>query len=255
MTDQFFIDPKAQAQLKKFYKKAPIAFQRTSAGVLSSMAAQSRTNAQKVLKRELTIRRPALLKTGLRFKLAKKNEPIRTQQSEVFSVKIGSFDGWESLESGKSSRVTMFTDKGRVGKNQKGVGKKEARAGQNHTVMSDYKLKGSGQSRTNLFLQSIGRDDKRRRKPFYLPKGYKGMRRGVYQFQGGRKGTFTSKGRKYKNTLIGAKIVRLSTPKDDMNPNKIGWMARAVRITTRPSRIKAMWVDNFEREVRKIKTK
>lgn len=255
MTDQFFTDKKAQAKLEKFFKEAPRAFRKVSAGVLSSMAVESRTNAQKILKRELTIRRPAILKTGLRFKLAKKNEPIRIQQSEVFSVKSKGFDGWEGAESGKSSRVTMFTDKGRAGKSQRGVARKEAKAGQNHTVMSDYKLKGSGQTRTNLFLQSIASDDKRRRKPFYLPKGYKGMRRGVYKFSGGRKGTFTHKGRKYKGTIVGAKIVRLSTPKDDMNPNKIGWMARAVRITTRPSRIKSMWTDNFEREVRKIKIK
>lgn len=249
MADQFSLDQRSQMQLKKFHKKAPIAFQKVSAGVLNSMAFESRTNIQKILKAELTIRRPALLKRGLRVEVAKKSDPLRIQQSEVFSIAFEGFDGWAGAESGKVSRVTMFTDKGRVGKSQKGVARRESKAGQDHTTMSDYKLKGSGQTRTNLFIQSIARDKKRRRKSFYLPKGFKGSKRGVYKLMNGKVGKFRGR----KGTVVGANIVRVSTPKDMMQPNKIGWMGRAVRITTRPAHVKTLWVDNFDHEFRKIK--
>lgn len=250
MTDQFFTDKKSQEQLKKFYKTAPKAFRKVSAGVLSSMAVESRTNMQKTLRKDFTIRTPTLLNKGLRFTLANKNEPINQQQSTAGSIDIPRHDDWEGAQTGKASRVTMFTDKGRVGNSQAGKARKMSKAGR-HTTMSDFKLKGSGDNRTNLYLQAIGSDDKRRRKPFYLPRKYKGMRKGVYKFSGGRKGVFRGR----KGSLVGAKIVRLSTPQDKMQPKRTNWMGRAVRITTRPSRIKSMWVDNFDRELKKVMIK
>lgn len=249
MTDQFFLDKKSQQQLKKFHKNAPIAFQKVAAGVLNSMAVETRLTAQKVLKRDLTIRAPGLLKKGLQFQLAKKSEPIQTQESKTFSIEFQGFDGWIGNETGQTTRVTMFTDKGRVGASQGGKARKESKAGQGHTTMSDYTLKGSGGDRINLFIQAIARDKKRRRKPFYLPKGFKGSRRGVYKLKGGKIGTY--KGR--KETIVGANIVRLSTPKDEMKPRQIKWMVRSVKIVTRPAHLKTIWVKNFNHELNKIK--
>lgn len=249
MADQFSVGDKGLKQLIKFHKQAPTVFRRMSASVLSSMAVESRKEIQKTLKKDFTIRKPSMLKTGTRFQLAKKSASINQQESKVFSVSLRGFDGWEGAEDGGNSRVTLFTDAGRGGNNKKNA-KAEAKAGR-HTQMSDFKLKGSGDKRANLFFQAIQRDDKRRRKPFYLPTKYKGMKRGVYKFKGGRKGVFKSKGRKYNNLINNPKIVRLSTPRGVMKPRETNWMKRSVARVTTESNLKKIWENNFNRELAK----
>lgn len=251
MSDQFTMDKKGIKQLEKFFKKAPHAFQRVSAGTLNSMAFADRLGVQKQLTKTMTIRTPSLLKKGTRVQTANKSQSIDRQHSISGSVRTARHDAWEATEQGKSTRITQFADAGRQGGTKKGKARKEAKAGR-HTRMEDFTLKGSTRIRTIKFLQAIQRDPTKRRKPWFLQNRYKSMERGIYKFKGGRVSTFSTGQRKYKKTLVNAKIVRLAKPKAKIKPKKFSWKEKATKKTITESFIKKAWSDNMQRELDKI---
>lgn len=252
MPSPFDLDLEDLKQLQKFYKKAPKAFGRVSAGVSNSMAFESRIEIQKTLKADFTIRSLGMLKRGLGVSTAKKSAPINSQESSVFSRAWDGFTGWEEQERGTVNKgVTEFTEAGRVGGTFSGKGKKQAKAGQAKTEPSDFKLKGSGRKRTINYLIAIKRS-KDRKKSFYVPRRMRGLlSKGVYKFVGGR---VSRKGR-FKGQLRGAELVKLSTPKGNIKPKKTKWMERSVKRATRESNIKRFWGENFDRELNKIKVR
>lgn len=252
MVDQFSVSGDGQRQFKKFIKRAPKAFNKVSAGVLNTMAFSSREGMQDTLRKDFTIRTPALLKRGLRVETAKHTQSLDNQKSRVGSIITPRHDAWEAVDQGEQTRATMFTDAGRGGSNA-GRARKEAKAGADRTSMKDFTLKGSGDSRIILYLQAIQRDKQRRRKAFYLPQKYRGLRKGVYKFKGGRVGTLKHGGRKYKKTLVGAKIVRISAPGSKFRPTKTDWNKRTIKRVVNERSIKQAWVNNMNRELGKLK--
>lgn len=245
MPDQFTGLTKADIkELLNFYKRLPKAFKRVSAGVLNSMAFADRTQIPKTMNQLMTIRTPSIIKKATRVQMAKASDPINKQHSISGSIKIPGHDAWEHVQTGKSTRVTQFTDAGRIGGSQERVAKKAAKAGQAFTKETDFKLKGGGEKKVQQYLQAIKTDKKRRRKSFYIKQGLAGMQRGIYQFVGGsvRKGK-----------LLGAKIKRLSTPKAKVTPKAIDWKGKTTRKAVTESKVHGWWVSGMKRELKKVK--
>ncbi len=256
MPDQFFADQKDMEQLKKFYKAAPKAFQRVSAATLSSMAFADRKSVQRQLKKDMTVRTPSFLKKGTRIEMAKQAQPISRQESKSGSIRTPRHDAWEHIQKGSATRITQFTDAGRRGDSSEGVAKKEAKAKQQTTTQeSDYRLSGTGDKRSNLFMQRVAADKTRRRKPFFLPRAYKRMPEGIYKFKGGRVGTLVRGRRKFKRTLIKPNIARISTPGTDITPDKIDWKGKATKRAITEKNVKLIWIRNQNRELKKIAEK
>lgn len=242
MTDQFTVSTKDRAVLQKFYKDAPAAMTRISAGVLTSMARADREQIPKTMDNLLTVRTPSVIKKATRFVPANKSQPINQQQSISGSIEIPRHDAWAHIQQGAATRITQFTDEGRGG-SSRGVARKQAKAGK-HTDESDLNIKGSGSKRTQAFLFAIKRDSSKRRKPFYLSKPFKGMPRGVYRYIGGRV---------RKGMLMAARLARLSTPKADVDPKMINWKEQATKTAITETKLKRWWVDQQQRELNKIK--
>lgn len=253
MTDQFTVSTKDRAVLQKFYKTSPAAMTRISAGVLTSMARADREQIPKTMDNLLTVRTPSIIKKATRFVPANKSQPINQQQSISGSIEIPQHDAWAHIQEGKATRITQFTDEGRGG-SSKGVALKPAKAGKNkHQRPSSYNLRANQGTK---FLQAVARQKTEgkhgRRKPFFLPDGHKSMGRGIYRFVGGSVGTYISKKRSYKRTLIGAKIKRLSTPKARVQPDRIDWKNKATITAVTERFVTKSWIDNAGREYRKI---
>lgn len=255
MADQFTVGTKGQKQLNKFFKIAPMAFQRTSANVLNTMAFITMPGITKTLKQDNIVRTPSLMKKALRVQKAKPSQPISRQQSRVGSILTKRHDAWEAIDEGSSVKATQFTTEGRIGGSDQGKAKKQGKKGSLTIEEKDFKLKGSGNSRTILFLQAIQRDKTRRRKPFFLPRNFKGMKKGVYKFKGGRVGTFTQGNRKFKNTLVGSRIVKISERGAKFTPKRTNWNKRTVKREITESVVRKAWVRNQERELRKVLTR
>lgn len=251
MPDQFSLGDKDLKQLKKFYKRAPKAFQRVSAGVLNSMAFGTRIESIKVLKNVTTVRTPSILERNMRVKMANGNQAVNQQFSTAGSITSARHDGWEAIEKGSATRLTLFSDEGRGGSKQN-VSKRASRAiPAQHLGPDDFNLSDSTRD-MEAYLQAIARD-KRRRKAFYLPKNYKRMRPGVYKFKGGKVGAYTGKtGRKYKRTLVGAKIKRLSTPGEKRTMTRKRWMEKALKRSVSTRELNANWDSNFKRHLGKM---
>ena len=144
MVDQFNVGKQGIRNLKKFYKKAPKAFQRVSAGVLTSMAVADYKQIPKTMDKLMTIRTPSIIRKATRFEKADKKQPVNQQQSRSGSIKTDRHDAWEHVQTGQGTRITQFADAGRKGGTSKGRGTGPAKAGKNkHQRPSDYNLKAS----------------------------------------------------------------------------------------------------------------
>lgn len=243
MADQFFLDSSDVRKLQKFYKQAPGVFKKMSANVLDSMAFADRLASMNELGKEAIIRNPKLLKNIMRVQMTKKNQPINQQFSISGSIEKPRHDAFAAIEEGDGVRITQFSDAGRGGDKQN-VARKEAKAKQGASQRpSDYNLP---DNQIEKFLGAVAGQKATgkygRRKAFYLPKGHKRMGRGVYKFVGGKVGTYQGSGRKVKRTLVGAKIVRLSTPDDWVKPRKIGWKEKAIRRAITTEMVKRAWI-------------
>lgn len=249
MTNQFSTGGDGQKQLQKFYKKAPRAFQRTSAAVLNSMAFSDRKGSMRELGRSMIIRNPGLVKKAARVKMAKENQSINQQESISGSIKTKRHDAFEHVEEGTATRATRFTKEGRKG-SQANVGQSTARIGKAQTYENDYRLKGSGDTRIINYLQQIQADKTRRRKTFMISRRFKNMDPGIYKFKGGRVGKMRG-----KRTLVGAKLRLLSTPGSEagsrFKPKAIHWKSNATRKNVTERAVQNWWVDNQQRQLRK----
>jgi hypothetical protein len=257
MPDQFQVTKSNLPELIKFYQKAPKAFKRVSAAVLNSMAFSTRTETIKIMPKLMEIRSPNLLRKMMRVEQAKKTSEIHSQFSRMGSIAVKRHDAFGHIQEGSPTRLTTFTDEGRGG-SFSGKAKPKAKAvPDRHTQTKDYTLKGSGEKRMEQYLIAIASDRTRRRKPYFLPRKYKGMKKGVYIFKGGRVGTFVAKDkkgnatRKYKRTLVGADIRKLSTPRTRLTPGRIDWRGKALRKAITPQRVQGWWIENYEHEMKK----
>jgi hypothetical protein len=268
MPDQFFQDTKDMKALKKFYKKAPNAFQRVSAGTLNGLAFEERTNFQRSIKLNMIVRSPGLLKKLTRVKTASKSTPINQQQAETFTTTMARHEGWEAAASGGQTKATQFTDDGRVGNKQTGKSRKEARQGQAFTEPQDVGFSGRmSKKKVIQYLQRISRSPKRRRRSFYLPVWFKRMQPGVYRFVGGvvrrpkqlyGKGSRfarTKSGALFAATLTGARFRRLAGHQTTFAVKDYGWQEEATKETVLKNNVKRLWLNNFNHEIKKIKIK
>ncbi len=238
-------------QYIKFIESLPKAYQRAVAGFLNSLAFEGLKEIRKSINNEMVVRTPALLKRATRVDMAKKNAPLQQQQSRMGSIITPRHDGWEHVQRGSSTRMTVFTEEGRGGAFS-GKAKPAAKAvPSRHTQPRDYRLKGSGEDRMSLYLQRIASDKQRRRKPFFLPRRFKSMQKGIYKFKGGRVGTYRSNTGKRKGTLTGASIVKLSQPGEQFTPRKIDWMGKALRRTVATPNLVRFRKESLDREVKK----
>lgn len=252
MPDQFTVGKDGLKDLHKFYKQAPRAFQRVSAGVLNSLAFDDRKASMRELGRATIIRSPGLLKTGNRVQTARKTQFIDQQKAISGSVPKPRHDAWEHIQDGSTTRATKFSDAGRGGSVQ-GKALPSAKLGRAKTHESDYRTKGSGDSRTINFMQQIQQDKTRARQSFLLPRRFRNMPPGIYKFQGGKRGKFRG-----KRTLVGARLRLLSIPSQfaessRFTPKKIDWKGKATRRTAAESNVRGYWVRNMDHELRKIK--
>ena len=117
MGDQFSIGSRSRTELKKFFKKAPLAFRRVSGGVLTRLAIDTRKNMMREIGRNTVIRNPNLLKNSIRYRALRtiKNKPVHKQETSAFSLARARHDGWESINTGKLTRINIVTDTGRGG--------------------------------------------------------------------------------------------------------------------------------------------
>jgi hypothetical protein len=255
--DQFFQDKHSQRELKKFYKNAPRAFQRTTAGFLNRLAFDEYKNMQASIRGSMTIRADNLVKKLTRFKTTKKNLPISRQQTEAFTLTMRGHDGWEDQITGRASDSTVFTTAGRGG-NEKKKSLPSARYERAFTGPQDFGF-GNDMSYQDVvnYLQRISSSPQRRRKTWFLPVQFKSMPPGIYKFFGGRvrkpKASSVKTKRRLKSTLIGAKIKRLSDPTGGMRPEKNIWNVRATKKTLKLSNTQKAFQDNFDFELRKIR--
>lgn len=246
--DQFTVNAQQLKQLAKLYKQNPRAFAKASFSVLNSLAVNTRVQQLTNLSTTMTIRDRKFLRNTVRFQLSKRTLNINNQSSASGSVKRARHDGWIGQETGKQSRITKFTDEGRRG-NDKNKSIRGVRADKTNTQTKDYKLIGTGDARMNNFLQRIASDPKRRRKPFYLPKRFKRMQKGVYKFKGGKAGSHIINGFKYKSTLRGAKIVRMSRPDSIVNPKITRWNTKARKKVATEQKTFKFWEEALERQL------
>ena len=254
--DSFFIAGDPQKQLNKLNKQQLRAFTRVSAGVLNTQAFASRIGFQDTLTKDNTIRDTKLLDNRMRVKKAKLTDAIMKQRAEAGSVKGPRHDAWEAIDQGKSVEATTFTHAGRVGNSESGKSRKAVREGQKQTTkMSDFRLSGVGDKRVVLYMQAIAKDKALRRKPFFLPRKYKKMGRGIYKFKGGRVGAFKSSGRRYINTLVKPKIVRLSGPDSRFKAKDTNWNIRTIKRVISNRFLDKTWKEQMHRELSKIKNK
>jgi len=251
---QFFFTGNPQKQLDEINKLTKRAFGRVSAGVLNTQAFTARTGFQETLRKDNTIRTPSLLRKATRVKKARITDPVARQQSQSGSIRTARHDAWAAIDQGENVEATTFTHAGRVGNDESGKSRKAVRAGQSRTTqMSDFQLSGSGERRVVMYLQEIAKDKALRRKPFFLPMKFKRMNKGIYKFKGGRHGTFTTNGRKYKDTLVNPKIVRLSGPDSKFRAKKTNWNERTIKREITSSMLDRMWKKQMSRELGKIK--
>ena len=259
MPDQFFQDKKDLGQLQQFFKNAPKAFQRVSAGFHNRLAFDGRKNFQKEIRSSMTIRSPGLLNKLTRFKTTKKNVPINKQESSTFTLTMDRHEGWVAVNTGKTVQATKFTTAGRGGSETK-KSLTGARLGRAHTGPQDFGLP-DNMSYDDVvnYLQRISATPSRRRKSWFLPVQFRGMPPGIYKFIGGKvrspRASSRKTRRKLKATLIGARIVRLSDTEGRMKPEKDNWHDRANKRTLRRSNLIDAWEDNYLHEINKIKVK
>ena len=254
MPNQFFQDTSDMKKLKKFYKKAPKAFQRVSAGTLNGLAFEERTNFQKSIKLNMMVRSPGLLKKLTRVKTTSKSTPISKQKAETFTVTMARHEGWEAANKGGAVPATEFTDEGRAGGKPHGKSLKGARRGGAFTGPQDLGYSGRMSKRQiREYLQRISMNKKRRRKSFYLPVWFKRMAPGIYRFKGGKVSRKDKQGRMFKRpSLHGARFQRLSNQDQIMRVDSYDWQDEATVMTTKPSVSKRIWVVEQDRELRRL---
>jgi len=251
MTVSFKVDKRGEKELQKFYDNAPRAYQRVSAGVLNTFALDNAKNMRHSIGRLMVIRNPQFVKNNVRFKLTSKSKPIRSQESRSFSLSRPRFDGWESVQGGKSTNMTLFAHKGRIGDSQQGVSRKAARSEQAFTNPSDLGFtKRMSKKRVILYLQRISASPQRRRKTWFLPSWYKRLSPGIYKFVGGR---VKKTGRGKARTLFGARIVMVSNPDQNVSVDHKDWQGMADKRTMKPSNVSKAFGSNFDHEFNKIK--
>lgn len=252
MTNQFTSKNKPVKQLEKFYKEAPHIFKKISANVLNSMAFADRSQIPKTMKEEFTLRTPSIIKKATRVKMAKHTEEIDRQHSISGSIKTKRHDAWETVQEGGSTRITQFTDAGRKGGTSEGKATKPAKAGETRTTMDDFNLhSGYGPSRIIQYISAIRSEKRFRRKPFWLP----GNSRGVYQFKGGSIGTYRGKKRIYRKTLVGAKLIRLSTPRAKVDMKRTDWKGMTTEKAINEGIVKGWYTQSAQRELMRLITK
>lgn len=253
MTVKFKVDKKGEKELQKFYDNAPRAYQRVSAGVLNTFALDNSKNMKQSIGRLMVIRNPQFVKNNVRFKLTSKSKPINKQESSSFSLSRPNFDGWEAVQGGETTNMTLFTHKGRVGDSQQGVSRKAARSEQAYTKPSDLGFSDRlSKKRIILYLQRISASPKRRRRTWYLPRWYKSMPPAIYKFVGGR---VKKTGRGKQRTLINARIVMVSNPDQTARVHNKDWQGLADKQTTKPANVGKAFENNFNHELNKIKIK
>lgn len=244
MSDQFQLDNRDLRELVKIYKNAPKQLTKMSASVLNTMVYKDYLSSMKTISGEMIIRTPGMIKKGMRYQKANYNQPISRQFAISGSIKMERHDAWEHVETGEGARITRFTKEGRGG-NVDNVAKKEARAGQDkHQRASDYNL---NEKNIQRFMAAVagqkGTGKYGRRKPFFIAQIHRRMGRGIYKFVGGSVGTYKAGKRVVKKTLVGAHLVRLSTPKDWIKPRKIEWKEKATKRAITQKVIQQAWLD------------
>lgn len=98
------IDKTALQRHAKLMRESPKQFAYAAAGVMNTMAFQTRTNDIKNLSSTMIIRDPRFLTNSLRVDKAKGNRSIALMEAHVYSVKRDRFTGWEEQETGKQKQ-------------------------------------------------------------------------------------------------------------------------------------------------------
>lgn len=95
------IDKTASQKHAKLMRESPKQFSYAAAGVMNTLAFQTRTNDIRNLSSTMTIRDPRFLNNSLRVDKAKGGRNIALLEAHVYSVKRERFSGWEEQETGK----------------------------------------------------------------------------------------------------------------------------------------------------------
>lgn len=95
------IDKTALDKHAKFMRESPKQFSYAAAGVMNTMAFQTRMNDIKNLSSTMTIRDPRFLNNSLRVDKAKGGKNFALIEAHVYSIKRDRFSGWEEQETGK----------------------------------------------------------------------------------------------------------------------------------------------------------
>lgn len=240
--------------ISKMLHNAPKIMQKVTADTLNTLAFQARRDQIKIIQSDNTVRNLKLLGRIMRIEKAKHSMPIRDQVAKIGSVETKRHDGFVAIEQGKPVKETMFNDEGRVGGNESGKAKKIAKGNATSTRMKDVGITSKTNKWLVLYLQRIQARKSLRRKPFYMPKRYKRMQKGVYKFVGGRVGKMKSKDKTRSwRTLTGdTKIVRISKPAAKYTPKATDWLERSARSTITPQAIKEAMVKSGDHHFRQL---
>ena len=224
----FDVDTQELNKLKRFAKGAPRQFSRAAAGVLNSLAFDTRTNSMKTLDSALTIRNENFLKSSLRVDMARVGTPIDSLKSEVGSIRRDRFTGWEENETGQASpknRVATLAARGGSWESKIAPSvrlKKPMRSSADYPGANE-------ETRVAAMLREI--KEQMPTQPFIVRRKVKRLAPGVYKFK--RK-----------------KLLRMQTFGKPETPQKIGWMSKSRKKTIKSFDIRRAWAKQIDRIVR-----
>ena len=165
-----FGDFESLKDFRDLYRKAPRKVPRVAAGVLNSLAFETRAEALNILASRLTIRKPAFARRHMRVDKARTTAALSSQRSTAGSIARGSFTGWVEQQDGdKGNRTHFATIAGRRG-SEGNVVPNRFRLGKDYPAQGDTRL--------GVFLAMMAR--RPGRKPFVL-------KNGLFKFVGKKK--------------------------------------------------------------------
>lgn len=235
MKNIFDMDTRDFIKLKKFQMRSPKQFAYAAAGVLNSLAFTTRQYSIEEITARMIVRSPRFVSSSIRVHKAKGGQHINSQYAEIGSIHRPRFTGWKEQQLGKPTKEKKrFTIAGRGGSRSGRVRKKykmfPGKKFLRPTTMGIQRAK-SADHRAIIFLQMMGR---RKAEPFYLGKGYKNLRPGLYEIKGGQLRTIARGGRQKQ-------------------PRQIKWLSNSIRRLQTQNNIKQIWAANIRRIVQNWK--
>lgn len=237
MSDEdFYFKASDLINLRKFCKNAPRQFNHAAAGVLNEQAFGNRRESLQIIESQMIVRNPSFVRSSMRVEKARGAMPIDQQRSIFGSVNKNRSTGFVEQETGEQdnrTRVGTLFSRGGSQSSQIKPGMR-MKQGRNMVGVDDEPIKANNEShRTVIFLQMMAR--KKPSKPFKISKRYKGLKRGIYQFKGGKLKTL------------------FDTDHKPRAPKRVKWLSGGERNHRRSVDMRSVWAREVDKQLKFIK--